>query len=79
MQTDQIIIMAHLIGTSYEAIRERQRANRAFRIAAHLIARHEGMHLQESDQIRDIADAIQRAEPDAAAILVAQAEGLGED
>ena len=68
---------AHLIGTSYEAIRERKRANRAFRIAAHLIARHEGMYLREGEQLREIADAIQRAEPETAALLVAQAEGLG--
>jgi hypothetical protein len=77
MQTDQIIIMAHLIGTSYETIRERQRANRAFRIAAHLITRYDGMHMQEGEQLRDIAADIERAEPDAAALLIAQAAALG--
>jgi hypothetical protein len=77
MQTDQIIIMAHLIGTSYEAIRDRQRANRAFRIAAHLITRYEGMHLQDGEQLRDIAAGIENAEPDAAAILIAQAGEFG--
>ncbi len=74
MQTDQIIIMAHLIGTSYEAIRERQCANRAFRIAAHLIARHDGMQMQDSEQLRDIAADIVHTEPDAARILTIQAD-----
>ncbi len=73
MQTDQIIIMAHLLGTSYEAIRERQRANRALRVAAHLVMRYEGMYLDEVDQLLDIAEALQQAEPEAMAVLAEQA------
>jgi tetratricopeptide (TPR) repeat protein len=76
MQTDQIVIMAHLVGTSYEAIRERQRAHRALRIAAHLITRHDGMHLKEADQLRAIAADLQQAEREAAVILLRQANAL---
>lgn len=78
MQTDQVIIMAHLLGTSYEAIRERQRANRTFRIAAYLIMRYDGMYLRNREQLREIAADLELAEPDAAARLMAQAAKLNE-
>ena len=76
MQTDQLVILAHLIGTSFETIRERQRAKRAFRLAAHLIVRYNGMRLKDTEHLLSIAESIQRHEPEAARALAAQARDL---
>ncbi len=76
MQIDQMIILAHLIGSSFEVIRERQRAQRAFRIAAHLIMRHEGMRNADPDQLMAIAESLLRSEPEAARQLAEQAHKL---
>jgi len=76
MQIDQMIILADLIGSSFEAVRERQRAQRAFRIAAHLIMRHEGMRNADPDQLMAIADSLLRCEPEAARQLAHQAHAL---
>lgn len=73
MQTDQIIIIAHLLGTSYESIRERQRAHRAYRVAAYLVMRYGGMQLEEGEQLLAVAESMQAAEPEAAAVLAEQA------
>jgi tetratricopeptide (TPR) repeat protein len=79
MQTNQIVILAHLVGVSLETVRERQRANRAFRTAAYLITRHNGLPGQEDASVLlDIAEAIRRAEPEAARILARQALSLCE-
>jgi len=76
MQIDQIVTLAHLLGSSFEAIRERQRAQRAFRVAAHLIVRHEGMLITDHEQLLSLAESIQRVEPEAARVLAAQARDL---
>jgi tetratricopeptide (TPR) repeat protein len=77
MQTNQIVILAHLLGTSFEAIRERQRAKRAFRTAAHLIVRHQGMPYEDdSAQLADIAASLERSEPEAADLLHQQIAAL---
>jgi hypothetical protein len=76
MQIDQIVTLAHLLGSSFEAIRERQRAQRAFRVAAHLIVRHAGMRTNDPEQLLSMAEALQRTEPGAARILAGQARDL---
>ncbi len=76
MQISQVAILAYLLGTSYEAIRERSRANRAFRVAAHLIVRHQGLSLPDADQLLAIAKSLQRTEPEAARLLAEQARTL---
>ena len=76
MQIDQIITLAHLLGSSFEAIRERQRAQRAFRVAAHLIIRHQGMRSDDPEQLLSMAESLQRAEPEAARTLATQARDL---
>jgi hypothetical protein len=78
MQANQIVILAHLIGKSYEAIHERQRAERAYRIAAHLIVKYQGLYEQEAEPLLDIAESIRRGEPEAAYILARQARPLVE-
>jgi hypothetical protein len=78
MQAAQVVILAHLIGTSFEAIRERPRANRAFRFAAHLIARHDGLHGPDADQLMGMAESLYRPEPEAACVLARQARSLYE-
>ena len=74
MQNNQIVILAHLLGTSFEAIHERSRARRAFRIAAHLIVRHDGLPGEHADQLLTIAESLQRFEGDAAELLTRQAQ-----
>jgi hypothetical protein len=74
MQNNQIVILAHLLGTSFEAIHERSRARRAFRIAAHLIVRHNGLPGEDADQLLAIAESLQRFESDAAELLIRQAQ-----
>lgn len=76
MQVDQIIVLAHLIGMSFETVRDRQRAQRAFRIAAHLIVRHKGMRSRDPEQLLHVAESLYRSEPEAARILAAQARDL---
>jgi hypothetical protein len=76
MQANQIVILAHLIGTSYAAIQESKLADRAFRVAAHLIVRHQGLYEQEAGPLLEIAESIRRAEPEAARILARQARAL---
>jgi hypothetical protein len=76
MQIDQIITLAHLLGSSFEAVRERQRAQRAFRVAAHLIVRHQGMRSDDPEQLLSMAESLHRAEPEAARLLAAQARDL---
>jgi len=78
MQASQIVILAHLVGTSYEAIHERQLADRAFRVAAHLIVRYQGIYEQEVEPLLEIAESIRRAEPEAARILARQIGSLVE-
>lgn len=73
MQTDQIIILTHLLGESFEAIRERARARRAFRIAAHLIVRYDGMYTQDAEPLVDIAESLAKFEVEAAHIIAQQA------
>ena len=73
MQVNQIILLSHLLGTSYHTIREKQRATRAFRIAAHLIVRYGGMTNMPPDQLLEIAESLQRTEAEAAAVLAQQA------
>jgi hypothetical protein len=73
MQIDQVIILAHLLGTSFEAIRERQHSQRAFRIAAHLIVRHQGMNTSDPEQLLLVAESLRRVEPEAAQRLAEQA------
>ncbi|HEX3053411.1 MAG TPA: hypothetical protein VHP83_22315 [Aggregatilineaceae bacterium] len=73
MQINQLVILAHLVGISLEAIKERQLSKRAFRIAAHLIVRYEGLTDQEPDQLLDIAESLLHPERDAALILARQA------
>lgn len=79
LQVNQIVLLAHLLGTSFETIRERQRAHRAYRTAAHLIARHDGLYRQDADQLLDIAESLQRSEPEAATILAHQARANTDD
>jgi hypothetical protein len=76
MQIDQAVTLAHLLGSSFEAIRERQRAQRAFRVAAHLIVRHGGMRTHDPEQLLSMAESLQRTEPEAARILAGQARDL---
>jgi hypothetical protein len=78
MQANQIVILAHLVGTSYDAIHERQLADRAFRVAAHLIVRYQGVYEQEAEPLLEIAESIRRAEPEAAHILARQVRSLVE-
>jgi hypothetical protein len=79
MQVNQIVIMAHLIGISFETIRERQRAQRAFRIAAHLIVRYNGLFRQEeADPLIDMAESLRKFEIEAAQVLAEQAYALYE-
>jgi hypothetical protein len=73
MQIDQVVTLAHLLGMSFEAIREYQRVQRAFRVAAHLIVRHQGMRSGEPDQLLSMAESLQRSEPEAAHVLAGQA------
>lgn len=73
LQTNQIALLAHLIGTAFETVRERQRANRTFRIIAHLVARYDGLPGSDAEQMLTIAEDIRRAEPDAARQLAQQA------
>jgi hypothetical protein len=76
MQIDQIVTLAHLLGSSFEAIRERQRAQRAFRVAAHLIVRYAGMRSADAAQLLPMAESLQRTEPEAARVLAEQARDL---
>jgi hypothetical protein len=76
MQIDQVVTLAHLLGMSFDAIREYQRVQRAFRVAAHLIVRHQGMRSGEPDQLLSMAESLWRAEPEAAQVLVEQARDL---
>lgn len=76
MQTNQIVLLADLIGASFNVIRERQRANRAFRVVAYLVMRHEGLPGLEPEQVLNIARDIQRAEGEAAALLAQQIYAL---
>lgn len=76
LQTNQIVLLAHLIGTSFEAVRERQRANRTFRIIAHLVARYDGLPGSDAEQMLTIAEDIRRVEPEAARQLAQQAHVL---
>jgi hypothetical protein len=79
MQVNQIVIMAHLIAISFETIRERQRAQRAFRIAAHLIVRYNGLFRQEeADPLIDMAESLRKFEIEAAQVLAEQAYALYE-
>ena len=78
MQANQIVILAHLIGKSYEAIHERQRADRAYRVAAHLIVKYQGLYEQEAGPLLDMAESMCRSEPEAAHILALQARPLVE-
>jgi hypothetical protein len=79
MQVNQLVIMAHLIGISFETIHERQRARRAFRIAAHLIVRYNGLFRQtEADQLLDMAESLHKFEIEAAQVLAEQARALYE-
>lgn len=78
MQANQVVLLAHLVGTSFEAIRERQRASRAYRAAAHVIARYGGMYGDDTAQMLEIADGIRSTEPDSARILARQARLLCE-
>jgi len=78
MQINQLVILAHLVGISLEAIKERQLSKRAFRIAAHLIVRYEGLTDQEPDQLLDIAASLLKTEREAALILARQAYHIGE-
>jgi hypothetical protein len=73
MQIDQMVTLAHLLGTSFEAIREYPRVQRAFRVAAHLIVRHQGMRSRDPDQLLSIAESLYHSEPEAARVLVGQA------
>lgn len=77
MQVNQIVIMAHLIGISFETIRERQRSQRAFRIAAHLIVRYDGLFRQDDpSQLLDMAESLRKFEIEAAQVLARQAHAL---
>lgn len=76
MQIDQVVILAHLLGMSFEAIREHQRAQRAFRVAAHLIVRHQGMRSGDPAQIVSMAKSFWYSEPEAARVLLEQARSL---
>jgi hypothetical protein len=76
MQVDQIVLLAHLLGTSFEAIHEHRRAQRAFRVAAHLIVRHAGLQSQAPGQLLEIAESLHRSEPEAAHILARQVISL---
>jgi hypothetical protein len=76
MQADQVILLAHLLGASFETIHERQRARRAFRIAAHLIVRHDGMLVDDAVQLLDIAASLGLFEVEAAQIVARQARTL---
>ncbi len=78
MQANQVVLLAHLVGTSFEAIRERPRANRAYRAAAHVIARYGGMYGDDTAQMFEIADSIRATEPDSARMLIEQARQLCE-
>jgi hypothetical protein len=79
MQVNQLVIMAHLIGISFETIRERQRAQRAFRIAAHLIVRYDGLYRQdEAGHLIDMAESMRKFEIEAAQVLAKQARALYE-
>lgn len=73
MQMNQVVLLAHLIGASFEALRERQRSRRAYRIVAHLVVRYDGLPLDEPEHALTIAEDIQRAEPEAAVLLARQA------
>ncbi len=76
MQTDQLAILAHLLGTSFETIRERRRSHRALRIAAHLVTRYNGLYLDDAEQLVEMAETLARPEPEAACILAEQALAL---
>lgn len=73
LQTGQIMVLAHLIGSSFGALRERQRANRAFRVVAHLAIRYGEMPEADAEQALAIAGDLRRAEPEAARVLAKQA------
>lgn len=73
MQINQIILMADLIGAQFNVIRERQRANRAFRVVAYLVMRYDGMPGLEPEQLLNVAGDIRRTEAEAAAVLAQQA------
>ncbi len=76
MQMNQVVLLAHLIGASFEALRERPRSRRAYRVAAHLVVRYEGLLNDDAAHALAVAEDIRRAEPEAAALLARQAAGL---
>lgn len=76
MQSTQIVLLAHLIGASLLAIDETSRARRAFRVAAHLIVRLDGLPGQEVGPLLDMAHDLRPYEPEAAELLATQAEAL---
>lgn len=78
MQTNQIIILAHLTGVSLDAANQRARAQRAFRVAAHLITRNKGMPGEDIDHLLEIADSLAPVEPEAAQMLARQALDQGD-
>lgn len=73
LQTNQVILLAHLLGVSFQGLQEHQRAGRAFRVVAHLVLRYQGMPGEDAQAVLEIADAIRRSEPEAAMLLAQQA------
>jgi hypothetical protein len=73
LQTNQIIILAHLTGVSLDAIHQQRLARRAYRVAAHLVMRNEGMPGEDVDHLLEIAETLVDTEPDAARSLARQA------
>jgi len=72
LQMNQVALLAHLLGTSFEAVRDRQRTRRAFRIVAHLVMRYRGLPDLAPDQALEIAEDLLRYEGDAARTLARQ-------
>ncbi|MBN1680388.1 MAG: hypothetical protein JW966_08840 [Anaerolineae bacterium] len=72
-QVGQIVILAHLVGESFNAIHDTRRAQRAFRITAHLVLRHNGLTVNDPQTMLDIATSLQPIETQAAYTLAEQA------
>jgi hypothetical protein len=73
LQINQTALLAHLIGTSFEAINEQRQAQRAYRVAAYLIVRYQGLPGQDPATLLEMAETLWAFEDEAAQILARQA------
>jgi len=73
LQTTQCALLAHLLGATCESAGEGHLAADAYRVAAELIQRRGALAGVDAGPLLDMAESLRRCEPEAAALLAAQA------